>query len=58
MTETKQQQEILGKKELEYCQQIPRDTRNFQACGETVRLVSTCTKKRVSKKQESPATLR
>lgn len=28
----------------------------FQACGETVRLVGTCTKKRVSAKQESPAT--
>ncbi len=28
----------------------------FQACGETVRLVSTCTKKQVSEKQESPAT--
>ncbi|MDJ0797223.1 MAG: RNA-guided endonuclease TnpB family protein [Calothrix sp. MO_167.B12] len=28
----------------------------FQACGETVRLVGTCAKKRVSKKQESPAT--
>ncbi|WP_257998929.1 transposase [Fischerella thermalis] len=29
----------------------------FQACGETVRLVGTCAKKRVSEKQESPATL-
>lgn len=28
----------------------------IQACGEAVRLVGTCTKKRVSKKQESPAT--
>jgi len=28
----------------------------FQACGETVRLVSTCTNKQVSVKQESPAT--
>ncbi|WP_242046361.1 MULTISPECIES: RNA-guided endonuclease InsQ/TnpB family protein [Calothrix] len=27
----------------------------IQACGETVRLVGTCAKKRVSKKQESPA---
>jgi hypothetical protein len=27
----------------------------IQACGETVRLVGTCTKKRVSEKQESPA---
>ncbi|MFS0520166.1 RNA-guided endonuclease InsQ/TnpB family protein [Nostoc sp. UIC 10607] len=30
----------------------------IQACGETVRLVGTCAKKRVSEKQESPATLR
>ena len=30
----------------------------FQACGEAVRLGGTCTKKRVSKKQESPATPR
>jgi putative transposase len=29
----------------------------IQACGEAVRLVGTCTKKRVSEKQESPATL-
>ncbi|CCQ68056.1 MULTISPECIES: RNA-guided endonuclease InsQ/TnpB family protein [Crocosphaera] len=29
----------------------------FQACGETVRLVSACTKKQVSVNQESPATL-
>ncbi|WP_375479481.1 zinc ribbon domain-containing protein [uncultured Nostoc sp.] len=28
----------------------------FQACRETVRLVGTCAKKRVSKKQEFPAT--
>lgn len=28
----------------------------FQACGETVRLVGTCTKKQVSEKQESPVT--
>jgi putative transposase len=28
----------------------------IQACGEAVRLVGTCTKKRVSEKQESPAT--
>jgi putative transposase len=28
----------------------------FQACGETVRLVGTCTKKQVSVKQESPVT--
>ncbi|MFB2898714.1 hypothetical protein ACE1CI_37850 [Aerosakkonemataceae cyanobacterium BLCC-F50] len=28
----------------------------IQACGETVRLAGTCTKKRVSEKQESPAT--
>ncbi|MCF4967987.1 RNA-guided endonuclease InsQ/TnpB family protein [Nostoc sp. CMAA1605] len=28
----------------------------IQACGETVRLVGTCAKKRVSEKQESPAT--
>ncbi|MBD2502665.1 RNA-guided endonuclease InsQ/TnpB family protein [Anabaena azotica] len=28
----------------------------IQACGETVRLVGTCTKKRVSQMQESPAT--
>ncbi|MEH2419342.1 MAG: hypothetical protein V7K12_29740, partial [Nostoc sp.] len=28
----------------------------IQACGEAVRLVGTCTKKRVSMKQESPAT--
>jgi putative transposase len=28
----------------------------IQACGETVRLVGTCTKKRVSEKQESAAT--
>ncbi|MDJ0618614.1 MAG: RNA-guided endonuclease TnpB family protein [Calothrix sp. MO_192.B10] len=28
----------------------------FQACGETVRLVGTCINKRVSEKQESPAT--
>jgi putative transposase len=26
----------------------------FQACGETVRLVGTCTQKRVSVNQESP----
>ncbi|WP_414590393.1 hypothetical protein [Anabaena sp. CCY 9614] len=30
----------------------------IQACGESVRLVGTCAKKRVSEKQESPATLR
>jgi putative transposase len=30
----------------------------FQACGEAVRLVGTCTKKRVSEKQESPVKLR
>lgn len=30
----------------------------IQACGEAVRLVGTCAKKRVSEKQESPATLR
>ncbi|MBD2441512.1 RNA-guided endonuclease TnpB family protein [Nostoc sp. FACHB-110] len=30
----------------------------LQACGEAVRLVGTCAKKRVSQKQESPATLR
>lgn len=30
----------------------------FQACGEAVRLVGTCTNKLVSEKQESPATLR
>jgi putative transposase len=29
----------------------------IQACGEAVRLVGTCTRKRVSEKQESPATL-
>ena len=29
----------------------------FQACGETVRLVNTCIKKQVSMNQESPATL-
>ncbi|WP_088242142.1 RNA-guided endonuclease InsQ/TnpB family protein [Calothrix rhizosoleniae] len=29
----------------------------IQACGEAVRLVGTCAKKRVSEKQESPATL-
>ncbi|MFB2938431.1 zinc ribbon domain-containing protein, partial [Aerosakkonemataceae cyanobacterium BLCC-F154] len=28
----------------------------FQACGEAVRLGGTCTKKRVSEKQESPVT--
>ena len=28
----------------------------IQGCGETVRLVGTCTKKQVSVKQESPAT--
>jgi putative transposase len=31
--------------------------KEFQGCGETVRLVGTCTKKPVSRKQESPATL-
>ncbi len=29
----------------------------FQACGETVRLVNTCIKQQVSMNQESPATL-
>ena len=29
----------------------------FQACGETVRLINTCIKKQVSMNQESPATL-
>ncbi len=29
----------------------------FQACGETLRLVNTCIKKQVSVNQESPATL-